>query len=316
MKPTKGPVVSVIIPTYNREQTISRAIESILNQTYQDFEIIIVDDGSTDNTKKLIHSFKDSRIQYIQHEHNKGPAAARNTGIKSSKGRYVAFQDSDDESLPYRLEKEVEVLNCNSKIEIVYGDMIRVFQDGYECAMNTPDMRSKHVKAHHAFISLKAERVGIGTCVIRRSCFEEIGYFDTNLHRFEELDFFIRASESYHLHKIDTPVIKYHEVHRDEDKTLNLALSARKYLLGKYYKDISTDRTCLAIHYFGIGNDLCYLRNIREGRQYIWRSIQLSPLKIKYLIALLMSFAGPNTYHTVVKQKNKILLRVSKFFNR
>ena len=316
MKPTKGPVVSVIIPTYNRKQTISRAIESILNQTYQDFEIIIVDDGSTDGTDVAIHSFTDPRIRYTHHEHNRGAATARNEGITLARGKYIAFQDSDDESLPDRLERQVEVLNCNSEIGIVYGDMIRVFQDGHERLIKTPNVGLNHAETYNALISFKAESVGIGTCVVRRSCFEQIGYFDANLHRFEELDFFIRASKLYHLYKIDAPVIKYYEVNRDENKILNLALSARKYLLKKYYKEISKNRTCLAIHYFGIGNDLCYLGNIQEGRQYIWRSIQLSPLKIKYLIALLMSFAGSNTYHTVVKQKNEILFNIKKIFYR
>ena len=94
--------VSVIIPTYNRAYLISRAINSVLNQTYQDFEIIIVDDGSTDNTEEVIKEFqeKDERIKYIRHKNNKGEAAARNTGIKAAKNEYISFQDSDDESFP------------------------------------------------------------------------------------------------------------------------------------------------------------------------------------------------------------------------
>jgi len=98
----KNPTVSVIIPTYNRAHTIGRAIKSVLNQTYQDFEIIVVDDGSTDNTEEVVKSFRDKRIRYIQHKKNKGAAAARNTGIKSAKGKYIAFQDSDDDDNGYR----------------------------------------------------------------------------------------------------------------------------------------------------------------------------------------------------------------------
>jgi len=95
----KNPKVSVIIPTYNRAHLIGRAIQSVLNQTYQDFELIVVDDGSTDNTNEVIKEFsqKDKRILYIKHDKNKGGSAARNTGIKAARGEYIAFQDSDDE---------------------------------------------------------------------------------------------------------------------------------------------------------------------------------------------------------------------------
>ena len=109
--PEKNPTVSIIIPTYNRAHLIGRAIQSVLNQTYQNFEIIVVDDGSTDNTEEMIKEFQkhDKRIKYIRHEKNRGGAAARNTGIKVARGEYIAFQDSDDEWLPEKLEKQMDV---------------------------------------------------------------------------------------------------------------------------------------------------------------------------------------------------------------
>jgi len=83
----KAPKVSVVIPTYNRAHLVGRAIRSVLNQTYQDFEIIVVDDGSTDNTKEVVKSFNDPRIRYIRHEKNRGGSAARNTGIRAARGK-------------------------------------------------------------------------------------------------------------------------------------------------------------------------------------------------------------------------------------
>ena len=105
----KTPKVSVIIPTYNRAHLVGRAIRSVLNQTYQDFEIIVVDDGSTDNTEEVVKSFNDPRIRYIRHEKNRGGSAACNTGIRAARGEYIAFQDSDDEWLPEKLEKQMQV---------------------------------------------------------------------------------------------------------------------------------------------------------------------------------------------------------------
>jgi len=93
-----NPTVSVIIPTYNRAQLVGRAIQSALNQTYQDFEIIVVDDGSTDNTEEAMKGFGDERIRYIRHKENSGSSAAPgNTAIRTARGEYIAFQDSDDE---------------------------------------------------------------------------------------------------------------------------------------------------------------------------------------------------------------------------
>ena len=95
---TKCPMVSVIIPTFNRAHLIGRAIKSVLNQTYQDFEIIVIDDGSTDNTGEIIRSFTDKRIKYIKkYKKNKGISVARNIGIKVARGKYIALLDSDDE---------------------------------------------------------------------------------------------------------------------------------------------------------------------------------------------------------------------------
>ena len=93
------PKVSIIIPTYNRANLLPRAINSVLNQTFKDFELIIVDDGSTDNTRKVVKEFeeKDSRIKYIWQENFGGPAKPTNTGLKISKGKYIAFLDSDNE---------------------------------------------------------------------------------------------------------------------------------------------------------------------------------------------------------------------------
>ncbi len=99
-----SPTVSVVIPTYNRAHLVGRAIQSVLNQTYHDFEIIIVDDGSIDNTEDVVKSLNDPSIRYTRHDQNRGGSAARNTGIKMARGEYVAFQDSDDEYLPEKVE--------------------------------------------------------------------------------------------------------------------------------------------------------------------------------------------------------------------
>ena len=103
------PLISVIIPTYNRENLLKDTILSVLIQTYKNFELIIVDDYSKDNTKRAVENFKDSRIIYLRHDKNKGPAATRNTGIKRAAGDYIFLLDDDDLIVPWALERLVEI---------------------------------------------------------------------------------------------------------------------------------------------------------------------------------------------------------------
>lgn len=125
--------ISVIIPTYNRAKLLIKSLSSVLNQTYNNIELIIVDDGSTDDTKKIIDKINDNRIKYIKLRNNKGPGYARNLGIKYSKGNYIAFQDSDDIFHKDKLEKQINNLKrMNSdldfcKICIHFSDSFKVF---------------------------------------------------------------------------------------------------------------------------------------------------------------------------------------------
>jgi glycosyltransferase involved in cell wall biosynthesis len=112
--------VSIILPTYNRAQLICEAIDSILNQTYQDFQIIVVDDGSTDNTAEVLKSYI-PKIRYIQQE-NKGPGDARNRGIEDAKGKYIAFLDSDDIWMDFKLEIQVDILERLTDVGFLFSD--------------------------------------------------------------------------------------------------------------------------------------------------------------------------------------------------
>ncbi len=104
--------VSVVLPTYNRVRTLERAVHSVLAQSFTDLELIVVDDGSRDNTHELMTRLADSdrRVRYIQHPANLGQSRARNTGISSAAGKFIAFQDSDDEWLPAKLGRQVEAM--------------------------------------------------------------------------------------------------------------------------------------------------------------------------------------------------------------
>lgn len=207
------PVVSVIIPTYNRVHLLRRAIQSVLNQTYQDFEIIIIDDGSIDNTEEVVKKFQeqDKRVRYIKHEENKGGSAARNTGIKNAKGKYIAFLDSDDEWLPTKLEKQIELFRkrCDS-VGAVY------------CLSYTADDSIGRIKLSKIDDSVRRGNVyrqalfgfcgGVGNSrtMVLGECFQKSGMFDESLPSFQDVDLGIRLAQNYNFELIDEPLVICH----------------------------------------------------------------------------------------------------------
>ncbi len=119
--------ISVILPTFNRGNLIEKSIKSVLNQTFNNIEILIIDDGSNDNTKDIIKNIDDKRIKYIKLGKNKGACNARNVGIKKARGEYITFQDSDDILYPFKLEKQLKnLINNNSSLDFC---KIRIFEN-------------------------------------------------------------------------------------------------------------------------------------------------------------------------------------------
>jgi glycosyltransferase involved in cell wall biosynthesis len=185
--------VSVVIPVFNRPVTVRLAIQSVLAQTFQDFEIIVVDDGSTDETAESVSSFQDSRIRLIRHDRKRGGSAARNTGIRSSSGPYVAFLDSDDEWLPTKLERQLEVFGrSGDRLALVYTGTERAYADGTirrTIARRYADLTRR----------LLAKNVVGETSVgmVRKSALDAVGGFDETLPSAQDLDLWVRLSERY-----------------------------------------------------------------------------------------------------------------------
>lgn len=182
-------LVSVIIPTYNRGSFIKETINSVLNQTYQNFEILVIDDGSTDNTKEIVHSFNDQRIQYIHQKHSGFPAVARNTGMKIAKGEYIAFLDSDDLWFPQKLEKQMKLFE-------IYPGKLLISTNGIIFPVK-PYIRFLDFK-RDKIISLNEllrKNIIINSSVLmKRSIINEIGFLDENsaLKSGQDYDYWLR----------------------------------------------------------------------------------------------------------------------------
>jgi len=207
------PLVSVVIPTYNRSQLILRAVRSVLEQTYTNLECIVVDDFSSDNTKEIIKSVKDERIIYLRHKDNQRASAARNTGIKCAKGDYVAFLDDDDLWLPTKLEKQMLLIqNLSEKFGMVY------------CWMDYFDKNGNNIKEHHPILKGNVfkhvlESQGIGGCptlLVRKEVFESIGEFDESLPRGNDGDFIRRVCRKYMVDFIPEVLVNVYVEHGSE----------------------------------------------------------------------------------------------------
>ena len=170
-------MVSIVVPTYNREKELGRAIHSILQQTYVKYEIIIVDDGSTDHTMDAVQQFEDDRIRYIRLEQNQGAGHARNVGIQEARYDYIAFLDSDDEWLPDKLRIQMaKLLSSEEKLGMVYcrmGGRQRHSNARFICP--PMELRREVLEGELFDKLLLSNVIGTPTLVLRKECLEQVG---------------------------------------------------------------------------------------------------------------------------------------------
>jgi glycosyltransferase involved in cell wall biosynthesis len=206
------PKVSVIIPTYNRARLIAEAIRSVLDQTYQDFEIIVIDDGSTDNTREVVGSFKDPRIKYIYQE-NRGVCIARNNGIKNSNGDYIIFLDSDDMLLKNAITIEASILDSFPNVALSYGQLFAIDEKERVIVLSKPKHRRPGVyQGTKEILNFLRYSNNIGTSItmVRRSSIIDVGLFDPAFSSgSEDFELWVRIAKKYAVSYIAEPVGKY-----------------------------------------------------------------------------------------------------------
>jgi len=210
MKKTGTPIVSVIIPTFNRGWVIREAIDSVLNQTFGSFELIVVDDGSTDNTHDILAEYKD-RITLIK-QRNRGVSAARNRGMDVASGRFMAFLDSDDLWLPQKLSRQIAFFESNPAALICQTEETWI-RDGVRV---NPGKRHHKVSGMIFEPSLHLCLVSPSAVMLKRSLFDEVGFFDESLPACEDYDMWLRVGYKHPIFLIDTPLIIKRGGHTDQ----------------------------------------------------------------------------------------------------
>jgi glycosyltransferase involved in cell wall biosynthesis len=212
------PEISVIIPTYNRAAVICGAIDSVLAQTFRDFELLVVDDGSTDATGDILKRYR-GRVRYL-HTENQGRSVARNLGIMLAEGRLCAFLDSDDLWFPEKLERQVGELRRRPGLGLLHGPVEVIDEDGHPMAGVTRDFRAglaRQQAGGETYEELLLDHtMYTSTTMIPRSVFDEVGLFDPELDPREDLDLYLRIALAYPIGSLSgAPLCKY-RIRKDE----------------------------------------------------------------------------------------------------
>ena len=306
---TKKPLVSIIIPTYNRAEFLSKAIESALNQTYDNIEILVVDDGSTDNTKKVVQNLQknNSNIRYFWQKNSGGAAKPKNKGIENTKGRYIAILDSDDEFLPTKIEKQLQTFKKSKS-----DKLMAVGTDAKEIYKEKNKIRIFHVPNYDNPLKelLKHDYMGSGSAMMyKKELFHEIGMFDENLKSGQDAEMRLRiASSGYNFHFIHKPLFKY-KIHKGN---ISQSISAEKksndveYIFKKYKKYYRKNPNIYSIKLRYDGTRNMYLKNKKKAKKKFIKSIKVNPLNLRSYLYLFLSFLGVNIYKKINEFRHSI----------
>lgn len=254
-------MVSVIIPTYNRKDTLKRSIDSVLNQTYGNIEVIIVDDCSTDGSFEYIADVYEEvqNITYIMNDKNIGPGAARNVGVMHAKGEYVAFHDSDDVWMPDKLEKQMKLMKqTDDNVGFVYSSFCGEAQDG-SIGVWPPENWENSKKEGDIFSWLLLQpMVGAITIVMKKEIFLTVGGFNEELRALEDYEFSLRVAQRYNILFIEEALARVYNSADSVGKSALNSMYAQCYIAKKYLKEYEK---------YGLKKEK-YLRMLDEAKKY------------------------------------------------
>ncbi|ALF54790.1 family 2 glycosyl transferase [Nostoc piscinale CENA21] len=316
------PIVSVIVPTFNRANLLPRAISSILQQTLSNFELIIVDDGSTDNTAEVVKEFTDPRIKFLPLGKNYGGSYARNQGIKAASTELIAFLDSDDEWLAEKLELQVKRLQeSDDPLATV------VYCLGYECVEGQRKIPSLHLHEGDVFDNLLRGWLPPTTSLfmVKRSALLEVNGFDESLPSFQDYDLWLSlAAANNHFLAVDQPlIIRYFHDQQIRGnlaaKSTGLEIFKNKWSLAikqrvgyiEYWKLISLKMSIIQLIKVG--------KSVEEGKRlmafrYTVGLLQHLPWSINMIIrGIVLSTLGNNGYRSVFMMKSKVMQLINGF---
>ncbi len=304
--------VSVIIPTYNRSHAMGRAIRSVLHQSYQNFEIVVIDDASTDHIREVINDFLDPRVRYIRHTERLGGSTARNTGIEAARGKYVAFLDSDDEWLPAKLEKQVELLQrTEASVGVVYTGFAIVNENGQITAGTVPKHRGWILDELYG---ANVVRGGGSSAVVKRDCFLQVQPFDPAMPSCQDWDMWIRLAKRYEFDFVPNVLV---HCHLDECRRITtdwrVVAEGHVRIAQKYLAESGEfPRRQRAKHLFALGSRLAalgyepsYPEPIRLGKELLLAAFLTDPGALRSL-AYYAAAANGKVYGGLIRTEPRV----------
>lgn len=276
-------LVSVIIPTYNRGKLILRAINSVLNQTYKNIEIIVVDDCSSDDTKTIVQSINDKRVRYLCLDKNSGACVARNKGIECAQGDYIAFQDSDDEWLPSKLEKQIEIMK-SVKADVSFCNFTKINKTTSERIIQPKNISEDFLKYETL---LKKSIVSTQCIVAKKECFKDIK-FDETLPRLQDWDIILSLSKKYSIYHIDEALVNMYVQEDSISNHPDRGIRALNILWKKHKESVDNNKEIKYAWHIYLGNYLLANHESPAEQYKLALGINFnSRLFVKYILARL-----------------------------
>lgn len=276
------PSVTVVIPAYNRAGSIRIAVESVLRQSFTDFEVVVVDDGSSDDTLGALLEITDSRLRIIRHETNKGAGAARNTGIAAARGRWIAFQDSDDEWLPLKLEKQMRRINeAGQNCVVCYCGFVILESSGNRTRLTyVPGEINGPIEGEISSTILSTNFTTTQTLVVRADMIADTGGFDEELPALEDWELMIRLTTLGQVAFIDEPLVLQRFSENSITRSREKRAHARALIIKKHRSRYAAHPDFMARQYRSIAGDLRRLDRLSEAYHMIAAATRVAPKSI------------------------------------
>ncbi len=286
-----SPAVSIVIASYNRAKYLSATLDSVLGQTFQDFEVIVVDDGSTDDTRLLVETYG-SRVRYY-FQANRGPSAARNLGVQNARGRWIAIQDSDDLSLPNHLESLFGYTSAHPDCALVFANGSYLGGPEHRRATIIPTEKSRRLAHQGVTLDDIFEKsiVRLQASLIAKSAYDAVGGHDESLRICMDLDLAFRLFMNYPVKYLDDVVFQYRKhdgnIGRNEELRLTENIRVIEKLMGDY--PVAADRLGrervarrLAYRYYRLAKGRWRKKQSAVAREALQQAIGLRPFALKY----------------------------------
>lgn len=278
--------ISVVIPAYNAESTIKETIESVRKQTFKDFELIVIDDGSTDKTVEVVDSIKDSRIKLFSYSNGKLPVA-RNRGIEKAKGEYIAFLDADDLWTNDKLEKQLAALETNLEAAVAYSRTSYIDEKGNFLYQGNPVSFNGNVLRE---LLLTNFLINGSNPLIRKKAIDSVGMFDPLLKSSEDWDYYLRLAIKYPFVAVPEYQILYRKSGNNMSSNVEIMKQTGYVVLKRTYQSLPEKSWFLRSHSFSILHLYCgelYLANsqfepqeIDKAGKELWLSIRWRPISL------------------------------------